>query len=214
MSLLRAMKQFERAFVDGALAYLAVKTRNGFRVVVEHIGADREDGVERVPIAPKVRDQDFDFTAGDAAADFLDGACENLRATIGLVIAIDAGDYSVAKAHAGNSFSDAKWLFFIGWADWLAGRYGAKPAGACADVAENHKGRSAVFPTFAHVGATSAFADGVQIERAHDALEILVAFTAKKFDTQPVRAWVHAGRRYARRRGVGDDVEGRGHKRS
>ena len=71
-----------------------------------------------------------------------------------------------------------------------------------------------MFPTFAHVGATSAFADGVQIEGAHDALEILVAFTAKKFDPQPVRAWVHAGRRYPRRRGVGDDVEGRGHKGS
>ena len=182
--------------------------------MVENIGADREDGVERVPIAAKVRDQDFDFTAGNAAADFLDGSCENLRSTIGLVVAIDAGDNSVAKTHAGNGFSDAKWFFFIGWADWLAGRHGAKPAGARADVAENHKGSSAVFPTFAHVGATSAFADGVQIEGAHDALEILVAFTAKKFDPQPVRAWVHAGRRYPRRRGVGDDVEGRGHKGS
>ena len=96
----------------------------------------------------------------------------------------------------------------------MRGRHSAKPAGACADVAENHKGSSAVFPTFAHVGATSAFADSVQIERAHDALEILVAFTAKKFDTQPVRAGVDAGRRYRRRGSVGDDVEGRGHKRS
>jgi len=171
-------------------------------------------GGERVPIAAKIRDKHFHFATGNAATDFLDGAREILRATIGLVIAIDAGDYSVAKTHASHSFCDTKWLFFIGRADWFARRNRAEPAGARADVSEDHEGGGAVLPAFAHVGATSAFADGVQIERAHDALEILVAFTAKKFDTQPVRAGVDAGRRYRRRGSVGDDVEGRGHKRS
>ena len=88
------------------------------------------------------------------------------------------------------------------------GAVGAVPG---TDVAQNHEGGGAVLPAFAHVGTAGAFADGVQIESAHGALEILVAFATEEFDAKPVRTRVSAGRWHQRRRGVGDDVEGRGH---
>jgi len=67
-----------------------------------------------------------------------------------------------------------------------------------------------VLPAFAHVGAARGFADGMKIESAHGAFEVLVAFAAKEFDAEPVWARVSLGRRY-RRRPVGDDVKGSGH---
>ena len=38
-----------------------------------------------------------------------------------------------------------------------------------------------MFPAFAHIGAAGAFADGVQIEGAHDALQILIIRSAEIF---------------------------------
>ena len=190
MSLLGAAEKFKRALVERAFAHLAIQARHGFRVVIQHVGAHGEDGVERVPIAAKIGDQDFDFAAGNAAANFLDGAGENCGAAVGLVVAIDAGDDGVAQAHAGDGFGDTQWFVFIRRADRLARRNRAKSAGARADIAQNHESGGAVLPAFAHVGAARGFADGVKIERAHDALEVLVAFAAKEFDAQPVRARV------------------------
>jgi len=66
-----------------------------------------------------------------------------------------------------------------GGPDRFSGGNRAESAGTGADIAENHKGRGTVFPTFPHVGAARAFANGVQIEGAHGALQVLIAFAAK-----------------------------------
>ena len=128
-------------------------------------------------------------------------------AAVGLVVTIDAGDDGVAQSHAGDGFGDAQRFFFIGRADRFARRDGAKAAGTRADVAQNHEGCGAMLPAFAHVGAASAFADGVQIEGAHDALQVLIAFAAQEFDAEPFGARVSV----RRRRGIRDDVEWGGH---
>src|ERR1051326_2834472 len=51
-----------------------------------------------------------------------------------------------------------------------------------------------MLPTFAHVGAAGGFANGVEIEGAHNALEVLVAFAAKEFDSEPVGARMRSWR--------------------
>ena len=51
----------------------------------------------------------------------------------------------------------------------------------------------------------------MKIERAHDALQVLVAFAAKEFDFEPVWTRMSIGRRRQWRRGVGDNVEGGAH---
>src|SRR6266446_33228 len=186
VSLFGAMEKFQRTLVESAFAYLAVKAGHGFGVVIQHVGANGENAVQRVPVAAKIGDQDFDFASGNAAADFFDCTRKNFGAAIRLVVAIDAGDYGVAQAHAGDSFGDAKGFIFIGRADRFSGRNRAKTAGAGTDIAKNHESGGAVFPAFAHVGAAGAFADGVEIESTHGALQILIAFAAQEFDAEPV----------------------------
>src|SRR2546423_1359373 len=117
----------------------------------------------------------------------------------------------VATSHLGPRFRNPQWFFFTRRPDRLARRHGAEAASACADVPQNHERRGTVLPALAHVRAARAFADGVQIERAHDALQILVALATEKFDAQPIRAgrWTRRGPRH--RRGIRDDVERCGH---
>ena len=211
MSLFGALEKFEGTLVEGAFADLAVEAGNGFGIVIEHVGLYCEDCVERVPVAAKIGNEDFDFAAGNAAANFGDGAGEDSGAAIRLIVAIDAGDYGVAKAHARNGFGDAERFVFIGRADGFAGGDSTEAAGAGTDLAQNHEGGGAVFPTFAHVGAASGFADSVEVEGAHGALEVLVARAAKEFDAEPVRARVCVGQGHRRGGWIGDDVERRGH---
>jgi hypothetical protein len=52
----------------------------------------------------------------------------------------------------------------------------------------------------------------MQIEGAHEALEILKALPAEEFDFQPIRAWMDVWQRHGRDGGaVREDVERRGH---
>jgi hypothetical protein len=207
MRLFCPAEKFERALIDGALAHLAVKAGHGFRIVIQHVGPDGKNRIECIPVASKIRNQDFHLAARNAAADFFDGARKNLGATVRLVVAVDAGNDGVAKAHAGDGFGNSDRLFFIRRTDRLAGGNGAEAAGARANIAKDHEGCGAVLPAFAHVGAAGAFAHGVKVEGAHDALEILVAFAAEKFDAKPVWARVGSGRRDEGRSSVGDDVK-------
>ena len=135
-----------------------------------------------------------------------------MGAAVGLVIAVDAGDYGIAQAHAGDCFRDAVWFFFIWRANRSARGDGAEAAGASTDIAENHEGGRTVFPAFTHVGTAGGFANGMEVERAHDPLEVLVTVAAEEFNAEPVWARMGGGRW----RGddwavVGDDVERRGH---
>src|SRR5204862_425085 len=62
-----------------------------------------------------------------------------------------------------------------------------------------------------NVRASRAFADGVQIERAHDALQVLIPLAAKKLDAQPIWPRMRGRRRHWHGRYVRDDMERRGH---
>jgi len=208
MSLFGATEELQRALVERTFANLAVQPRDSFGVVVEDVWLDGQDGIKSIPVATEIGDQHFDFATRNAPANFFNGACENVGATIGLVVAIDAGDNSVTKTHTASRFGHANRLFFVRRADRSAGRHRAEATGARANVTQNHERGSAVFPAFADVGATCGFADGVEIESPHGALEVLIALAAKKFDLEPIGARVRVRRWDAWRGAVGDDVEG------
>src|SRR3974390_1815777 len=129
---------------------------------------------------------------------------------MGLIVSIDAGDHGVAQIHAGSGFRYAGGFLLIGRADGFARRHGAETASASTYVSQDHECGCAMFPTFAHIGATGGFADSVKIEGAHDALEIVVFFAAEKFDAEPV--WARGGIRWQHVAWVGDDVEGGTHR--
>jgi hypothetical protein len=102
---------------------------------------------------------------------------------------------------------DSQWLFLVRRAHRFAGGDSTETAGAGANVAENHESGGAMLPAFPHVGAARGFADGVEIEGAHGALEMLVALAAKELDLQPIGARMRGGRRDEWRGAVGNDVE-------
>src|SRR5207302_7450917 len=147
----------------------------------------------------------------NAPANLFNGARKNVRAAVTLVVAVHRSHHRVAQPQSFDGFGHAKGLFFVRRSDWLARRHGAESTSACADVAQNHERRSAMFPALAHVRASRAFADGVQIERAHDALQVLVTLATKKLDAQPIRPRMRVGRRPQHRGYARDDMERRGH---
>src|SRR5260370_19296773 len=140
-----------------------------------------------------MRSEHLGLAAGSAPGNLFDSAREDVRAAVGLVVAVHGSHYRITQAHFCHGFRHAKWLVFIRGADWLARRHGAKPANARADVTQNHEGCGALLPALAHVGAARALAHRVQVERAHDALQVLVALAPEKLNAKPFR------RRYSAR---------------
>ena len=179
--------------------------------MVEDVRPSGKDGFERVPIAAKIRNQHFHLARRNAAANLCDRAGEEVRAAVGLVVAIDRGHDRVTQAHALDRLGHAQRLVLVGRADGLARGYGAEAAGARTDIAQDHEGGGAMLPAFAHVRATRTFAHGVQVERAHDALQVLIVFAAEEFYAEPFRTGIRDGRQDGQRRRIGQDVEGRVH---
>src|SRR5438445_11951790 len=143
--------------------------------------------MERVPIAPEIRDKHFDLATRNAPPDLLDRACKNMRAAVRLVIAIDAGDIRGAQAHLRHGFRHAKWLPFIRRAHRPPRWHGTESARPRANVPENHERGRALLPALAHVRAARALAHRVQVESPHQALQVLIALSTQKPDPQPVR---------------------------
>jgi hypothetical protein len=86
-----------------------------------------------------------------------------VRTTIGLVVAIHAGDHRIAQAHFRHGIGYTIGLIFVGRTNRLAGGHGAKPARPRANVSQNHERCRAMFPAFAHVRAAGAFANSMQV---------------------------------------------------
>src|SRR5580700_7562863 len=104
MGLLGAAQELERSFVDGTFAHLAVEARDRFGVVIKDVGLGGQNDTERIPVAAKIRDQDFDFATRDAATDFFDGSREDVRAAVFLVVAVDRGHYRISQTHSRDGF--------------------------------------------------------------------------------------------------------------
>ena len=174
----------ERALVARAQADLAVEARDGFGVVIEHIGRGVHHGVHGRVAALKIGHQHLDAAARNALADGADGQGEQFRAAIVAVVAIDAGDHGEAQTHGGDGFGDAARLVVI-HRQRRAFLHGAEAAAARADVAQNHERGGAVVPAFAHVGAGGAFADGVQAEAVDQRFQIAIVLADGRGGAQP-----------------------------
>src|SRR5207237_4448434 len=211
MRFLRAPQQLQRPLIDRTFAHLAVEPRYGLGVVVEHIWSRYKNYIESVPVATEIRDQDFHLAARHSIANLLDGACENVGAAVGLVVAIHAGDHGMAQAHLCHRIGHAIGLIFIRRTNRLARGNRTKSARPRANVPENHERSRAMLPAFAHIRAAGAFADGMQVQGTHQALQVLEPRYATEFHTQPSGSRVHVWRRHRWCRRVGEDVKWPGH---
>ena len=193
-SCLRAAQQFERALVDRALAHLAIEPRHRFHIVIQHVGPRRDHRFQRRPVAAKIRNQHFDLAVRHALANRGNRARENRRAAVRLVVAIHRSHHGIAQTHP---------------LDGLAPRAPARPRRAAQRAAPKAPRRTRTpacryCPRIMNVAvrcsqhspmirAARALAHGVQIERAHDALQVLIIRPAKEFHAQPFRPRMAAG---------------------
>src|SRR6202008_4466173 len=106
---------------------------------------------------------------------------------------------------------NAERLFLIRRSNWLARGHGTKAASPRANVAQDHECGAPVLPAFTHVRAACRFANGVEIQRAHDALQVLITLATEEFNAKPVRPRVRVWRGHRRHGAIRDDVKGRGH---
>jgi hypothetical protein len=150
---------------------LAIEPRHSLDVVIEHVGRAEHHGFQRGPVAAKIRNQNFDLQPGTRSRIAVMVRAKIADAAVGLIVAIHRGHHRIPQAHALDGARHAFGLVLIGRSDRLARRHRAEPARARADIAQDHEGGRAMLPALAHVRAARALADGVQIERAHDALQ-------------------------------------------
>ena len=117
----------------------------------------------------------------------------------------------MAQAHLCHRIGHAIGLIFIRRTNRLARGNRTKSARPRANVPENHERSRAMLPAFAHIRAAGAFADGMQVQGTHQALQVLEPLSAKEFHTQPIGSRVHVWRRHRWCRRMGEDVKWRGH---
>ncbi len=145
-----------------------------------------EDGADRFLAPLKIGHENLDGAVRESLFDLPDRLGEDVRAKVGKVVAIDRGDHGVAEIHFANRVSHARRL-----ADVVGRRppvgHGAVGAVSRADVAEDHERRRAVLPALADVWAMRFLADRVEVEVAHQLLELEISWPAGCADLEPRR---------------------------
>ena len=172
---LEFFQQVQAEGVVSTWARFAVQARNGFQVVVHHIGQTvLQDGERLVVASAEIRHQHLDLRARRQFARFADAVHVVLCAAVAQVIAVNAGDDHVFELERRNGFGQV--FRFTGIqrvgpsvpdvAEWAAAR---------AFVAHDHEGGRAVAEAFADIGAGCFFADGNEFVAAQDVLDFVKA---------------------------------------
>ena len=165
------VQEFEGALVASLRAHYGIETRRRFDVVIEDVRTGAEDGFQRLPVALEIWDEDFDRRMGAAAVQLLQGAGEDAGAAVGKFVAVDRGDHRMAQLQVGHGGGDAV-RFILVQGLGPPGLDGAKAAASGAYIAQNHEGRRAPAPALADIGTMGALAHGVEVEAAHQVLEL------------------------------------------
>jgi hypothetical protein len=88
----------------------------------------------------------------------------------------------VFNFHEVNSFGYALGLIPVNRFG-APGGDGAEATATGADIAEDHKGGGTFSPTFAHIGAVAAFADGMEFMRIYETTDMFIVFADRELDT-------------------------------
>ena len=148
--------------------------------MVEDLGPGFDDGANGFLVALKVWNEHFNAAAGRLAADFLDDKREGASAAEIVIVAINAGDHCVLQTQFRYSLGDTARLVEVDRLGPALG-HGAESAAARAEIAQHHECCGLVVPALADVGALRAFADGMQPERAGEALEVVYSASSATY---------------------------------
>src|SRR5262249_25639349 len=128
---------------------------------------------------------------------------EDRSSAVRQVVALHRSHHGVLQTHALDSHRDPLRLEDIEPVR-KTGFNGTVSAGPGADPAEDHEGRGAIAPAFADVRAMRLFADGVEVEPAHQPLELDEVLASADADLEPIgtlyRSFVHADSFVVKRR--------------
>ncbi len=98
----------QRLIVGGALvANGRREPANGFEIVREHVGPRIHHDVERREIAAIVAAEDLDLAIRHALVDRANRVCEDQRAAVGEIVAVDGGQHEILPAEVAHRFGDA-----------------------------------------------------------------------------------------------------------
>jgi hypothetical protein len=158
--------------------------------VVHDVGARVEDRVEVLVLAAQVGNQDLDADARAEPADLADRLREDERAPVGQVVARYRGEHRELEPHVLDRLRDAPGLVRVERRRDAAS-YGAEPAAARADVAQQHERRRAAAPALGDVGAVRAVTDRVQPVDLDDLLGPAERVPVVELDLEPRRT-LHA----------------------
>ena len=95
----------------------------------------------------------------------------------------------MSKVQVADSFGDVTRFVGIERAR-LAFADGAESAMACADVAAEHEGRSAIGPALKNVRTARFLADGVQVETFDQLQDLVLIRRVTQADAQPFGLWL------------------------
>src|SRR5208283_663990 len=181
-----ALQQAQRAFVARARAGDAVKTRDGFGVVVQDVGPRAHHNAQRLVQSLKIGDKNLDAATWHAPADLANRFGEHARAAYVVIVAIDAGDHRELQRQLFHRFGDTARLVVINRLRTALG-HGAKSAAARAQVAQQHERSGAMVPALPDVGAVRRLADGVQLQLARQGLQVVIVLAHGRARLQPLR---------------------------
>ncbi len=157
-------------------AHAGIEARHGFHIVIEDVGRGIEHAGHGIEVAAEIRREDFDAGGGQGAADLANGFGEMVGAAIRKIVAIDAGDHDVAEVHVTRHASNVGGLGGIEADVMLPGiefADAAEAAAARAKLAENHESGGAAVKALVDIGAARFLADGMEVEFAEAALQVI-----------------------------------------
>src|SRR5207247_4702965 len=125
-------------------------------------------------VSLEIGNQYLDTAVRLAHARLANDSGENRGAAVGEIVPIDRCDDHVTEIQCVDGAGHAHRLHFVDRARPPMGD-GTIRARARADVAENHERGGAVMPALADVRTLRLFADRVQVEVAHQALDTQIA---------------------------------------
>src|SRR5205823_2179540 len=163
----------------------AVKARYGFDVVVQNLRLGFDDDAQRFLVTLEVGREDLDAGAGRLQANLADDLGEALCRADVVVVAVYAGDDSVAESKLSDCVGHPARLVEVDRLG-LAFGHGTEPAASGAQVAEHHEGGSLLIPALTDVGALRALVDGVQVQGAGELLQTVEGLAAGCAGVEPL----------------------------
>ena len=174
--------------IPRAGAHFGIKTRNGFQIVVKHIGFRGNHLLQGFRGATdKIRGQNLNGCAGRLLANCANGLSKMRRAAIFNIIPIHGGHNNMVKTQLFNGICHPARLEHIQIFWWFPGGNIAKGTGPCAHFPHDHHRRMALIPAFSHIWAAGLFTDGHKLMFTHNFACLLIALSHRGFNANPRR---------------------------